>query len=174
MRWPGSGPEAAHSCSPPAPSRCSDTSRATCSGSSRILFAFGLAGLLPRRLAAVHGATRAPHVAILAHTVLAAALAMSGTFTILAPLSSVAILILYLGCCAAAFVLMRRSTRESASKANRLAALSPVVAIVGLLWVLSYSTRPELLAVAVVLAAGTAIYLATSRARSGPARSQET
>ena len=142
-------------------------------GSSRILFAFGRDGLLPRRLAAVHGVTRAPHVAILVHTVLAAALAMSGTFTVLAPLSSVAILILYLGCCAAACVLVRRPAQESVSKAHRLAALVPIVAILGLLWVLSYSTRPEFLAVAAVLAAGTAVYWLTRRVRSGSARRQD-
>ena len=143
-------------------------------GSSRILFAFGRDGLLPRPLAAVHGATRAPHVAIIAHTVLAAALAMSGTFTILAPLSSVAILILYLGCCAAACVLDAAIVTESGSKTNRLAALVPIVAIVGLLWVLSYSTRPEFLAVAAVLAAGTAIYWLTSRVRTASAKRQAT
>lgn len=143
-------------------------------GSSRILFAFGRDGLLPHRLAAVHGTTRAPHVAILVHTVLATALAMSGTFTVLAPLSSVAILLLYVGCCAAAYVLVRRPAQAPVSKGSRLAALVPVAAIVGLLWVLSHSTRAELLAVGVVLAAGTVVYRVGSRVRSGSGRHQDT
>lgn len=81
-------------------------------GTSRILFAFGRDGLLPRQVAAVHPVTRTPHVAVVLHAVIAAALAMSGTFAVLAPISSVAILLLYIGSCAAAYVLARRPRSE--------------------------------------------------------------
>jgi amino acid transporter len=113
-------------------------------GSSRILFAFGRDGLLPRSLAAVHPVTRAPHVAVLVHTVIAAGLAMSGTFTFLAPIATLTIVLLYLACCLAAWVLVR--------------SLAPIAAFPGLLWVAAQSTRMEFLAVGAVLVAGSAIY----------------
>lgn len=134
-------------------------------GTSRILFAFGRDGVLPRRLAAVDPATRAPYVAVLAHAVISAGFAMSGTFTLLAPISSVAILLLYVGCCAAAWVLRRRPSSTPLANHDRLSALAPVLAIVALLWVLGHSTRAEFLAVGAVLALGSAIYWLMGRAR---------
>jgi basic amino acid/polyamine antiporter, APA family len=122
-------------------------------GSSRILFAFGRDGLLPRQLAAVHPVTRAPHIAVLVHTVIAAGLAMSGTFTFLAPIATLTIVLLYIGCCAAAWVVVR--------------SFAPLLAIPGLLWVAAQSTRLEFLAVGVVLAAGTAVYWLGGRVRGG-------
>jgi basic amino acid/polyamine antiporter, APA family len=135
-------------------------------GSSRILFAFGRDGLLPRQLAAVHQATRAPHVAVLVHTVIAAGLAMSGTFTFLAPIASLTIVVLYIGCCAAAWVLARRPAQEPlTTKGHRLTASAPLVAIPGLLWIVAQSTRAEFLAVGAVLVAGSAIYWFRDRSR---------
>jgi APA family basic amino acid/polyamine antiporter len=125
---------------------------------SRILFAFGRDGLLPRRLAAVHTGTRAPHMAIMVHTVIAAVLAMSGTFTLLAPIASLAILLLYLGCCVAAWILARRDAQASGSAQHPLTVLAPLLAIPGLLWVLAHSTPPEFLAVGTVIALGSATY----------------
>jgi amino acid transporter len=107
-------------------------------GTSRILFAFGRDGLLPRPLAAVHPVTRAPHIAVLVNALVAAGLAMSGTFALLAPVASVAILVLYIGCCAAAWVVTRRESGESRSGGRRLAAFAPVLAIPGMLWVLAH------------------------------------
>jgi APA family basic amino acid/polyamine antiporter len=120
-------------------------------GASRILFAFGRDGLLPRRLAAIHPETRAPHVAILVHALAAALLAMTGSFAVLAPIASVAIIVVYLGCCAAAWALSERT--------GRVAAVVPLLAIAGLLWVASHSKRPEFLAVGAVLLVGSLVYL---------------
>jgi APA family basic amino acid/polyamine antiporter len=124
-------------------------------GASRILFAFGRDGLLPRRLAAVHPVTRAPHVAIIVHALAAAILAMTGSFAVLAPIASVAIIVVYLGCCAAAWVLAERT--------GRLAAIVPLLAIAALLWVASHSTGTEFVAVGAVLLAGSLIYLVGRR-----------
>src|SRR3712207_7295929 len=62
-----------------------------------------------------HPGTRAPHVALVVHAAAAAALAMTGSFTVLAPIASVAIIAVYLACCAAAD---RKSTRLNSSHAN--------------------------------------------------------
>ena len=62
----------------------------------------------PRRLAAVHPDTRAPHVAIVVHALAAALLATTGSFAVLAPIASIAIIVVYLGCCAAAWAWVQR------------------------------------------------------------------
>ena len=132
-------------------------------GASRILFAFGRDGLLPRRLAAVHPDTRAPHIAIIVHALVAALLAMTGSFAVLAPIASVAIIVVYLGCCAAAWALAERT--------GRLAAVVPLLAIAALLWVASHSTGTEFLAVGAVLLAGSLIYLVGRRITTATERS---
>jgi amino acid transporter len=124
-------------------------------GASRILFAFGRDGLLPRRLAAVHPVTRAPHLAIVVHALAAALMAMTGSFAVLAPIASVAIIVVYLGCCAAAWALSERP--------GPVAAVVPLLAIAALLWVASHSSGTEFLAVGVVLLAGSLIYVVGRR-----------
>ena len=65
----------------------------------RLLFAFARDGLLPARLGAVHARFRTPHVAIIAYAAVACALALSGSFRVLAVLSAVGILLVDLACC---------------------------------------------------------------------------
>jgi amino acid transporter len=132
-------------------------------GQSRVLFAFARDGLLPRKLAAVHPVTRAPHVAVVVNAVVAAALAMSGSFTLLAPVASIAIVLLYIATCVSAYVV----TRREPGRAGMLPGATALLAIPGLLWVLAQSTRQEFLAVVLALAAGAATYAVTTRL--GPA-----
>ncbi len=77
-------------------------------GAPRVLFAFARDRLLPEQLGRVHPRWRTPHVAILTHFVLAAALALTGTFEKLAILSTLAIAPLYALVAGAAVVLRRR------------------------------------------------------------------
>jgi APA family basic amino acid/polyamine antiporter len=132
-------------------------------GQSRVLFAFARDGLLPSRLASVHPVTRAPHVAVLVNAVIAAALAMSGSFSVLAPVASIAIVVLYIATCIAAWVVTRRDSNAPGA----LRGATVLLAIPGLLWVLAQSTRKEFLAVTLALAAGSVLYLALQRFRSG-------
>jgi hypothetical protein len=74
---------------------------------------------------------------------------------VLAPIASVAIIVVYLACCAAAWKL--------AERAGPAAAAVPLLAIAGLLWVASHSTGPEFLAVGAVLLVGSVIYLVGRR-----------
>jgi len=130
-------------------------------GASRILFAFGRDGLLPRWLAEVHAVTRVPHVAVVVHALAAAVLATTGSFAVLAPMASVAIIVVYLACCAAAWAL---------SGATPRAVIPAALAIAGLAWVASHSTGAEYLAVGAVLVAGSVIYAVGRRGRgAGPA-----
>jgi amino acid transporter len=134
-------------------------------GQSRVLFAFARDGLLPSRLASVHPITRAPHVAVLVNAVIAAALAMSGSFTVLAPVASIAIVLLYIATSVAAWVVTRREPRREGT----LPGATVLLAIPGLAWVLAQSTRQEFLAVALALTVGAVLYRVLHRLRSaGP------
>jgi len=127
-------------------------------GQSRVLFAFARDGLLPRRLGAVHPVTRAPHVAVLVNAAIAAGLAMSGSFALLAPVASIAVVVLYVATCLAAWVVTRREA-EGASPGGA----TVLLAIPGLVWVLAQSTRQEFLAVTLALGAGAVLYRVTQR-----------
>ena len=125
-------------------------------GSSRQFFAFGREGFLPGPLGAVHPVFHVPHVAIACYAAVSCLLAITGTFAGLAILASVAVMLLYLTCCAAAWWLSRDS--------QPMAWLVPLLASVGLLWVLSSATAKEFFAVAGVLLVAAVIYWLT-RAR---------
>jgi APA family basic amino acid/polyamine antiporter len=77
----------------------------------RTLFAFATDGYLPRAVARVHSVFRTPHVAVVVQAVVAAGLALSGTYVMLAKISNVAILLVYLACCIGAWRLRRLDAR---------------------------------------------------------------
>jgi len=134
--------------------------------SPRSLFAFGRDGLLPRGFAAVHERFRTPHVAIVTHAAVAAALAVSSSFTHLALLSNVGLLALYLLGCAAALRFVWRPAGGDGGPGLRLPGekLIPVAAMVVLLWILAHATARELVVLGGALAAATLLY-AARRAR---------
>ena len=131
-------------------------------GVSRQFFAFAREGFLPRPLGAIHARTRAPHVAILCYAAMSCTLAITGTFAGLAILASVAVILLYLSGCAAAWWLARET--------RSLPWVVPSLASVGLLWVLSSATGKELLAVAGVLGASLLLYWLTRARRQTATR----
>lgn len=126
----------------------------------RCLFAFGRDGFLPRQFAAVHPRFRTPHFAIIVNTVLTLALALSGTFAKLAILANVSVLLLYMLCAVAAWLLRRRDVRM-AGEPFRMpgGSLVPVLAFVALGWILvSTVTSREFLAVGAVVALAIVMY----------------
>src|SRR5437867_7869001 len=80
--------------------------------SPRMIFAFGRDGALPQFFAHVHSRFRSPDVAIITYATLAFALSITGTFEKLAVLSNVAVLLMYLLCCAACWFLVQRDVRS--------------------------------------------------------------
>jgi amino acid transporter len=79
---------------------------------SRVVHALGRDGVLPRALGRVDGARATPVVAIVVYAVVCAALAVSGTFRLLATLSASATLCIYLVCCTGLLRLRARGVRE--------------------------------------------------------------
>ena len=140
--------------------------------SPRMIFAFGRDGSLPGWFAHVHRAYRTPDVAILTYTAIAFGLSVFGSFDQLAVLSNVAILLMYLMCCAATWFLVQRDVRAdpNASGFNFAGAkLVPVLAICAILWILIQAslsqssvgsdTRAGLRVAAIVIVAASAVYV---------------
>src|SRR6266581_6323137 len=86
--------------------------------SPRMIFAFGRDGALPAFFAHVHPRYHSPDVAIVTYAVIAFALSITGTFEQLAVLSNVAVLLMYLLCCASCWFLVKRDIRSDGQPFN--------------------------------------------------------
>jgi len=133
-------------------------------GAPRVLFAFARDGLLPSWLGRVHPRWRTPYVGILVHFVLAAALALSGTFEKLAILSTLAIAPLYASACAAAVALRRRKV-AILGKPLALPGLPVIagVAIVSMVVLVAQGEPGEILGLAGVLIGSALLFLIVRR-----------
>ncbi len=133
----------------------------------RNIYALARDGFLPATFARIDPAWRTPRNAIWAHAALATLFASASTFQSLAIIANVALLILYVLCCAAAFELTRRGVREDgepfAWPGTRVA---PILGAVLMLWILSTATPTELGFTALTLALATIAYVARTSSRS--------
>jgi basic amino acid/polyamine antiporter, APA family len=128
--------------------------------SPRILFALGRDGILPRSLTHVHPRYRTPDVAIIVYAALAFLFSLTSSFEALAVMANVAALLLYLVCCAAAFVLMRRDVRTETPPFNFPGArIVPLISIVLIIWILAQATSREFKIAGAVFLVGTVLYL---------------
>jgi amino acid transporter len=136
--------------------------------SPRMIFAFGRDGALPQFFAHVHPRYRSPDVAIITYATLAFLLSISGTFERLAVLSNVAVLLMYLLCCGACWVLVQRDVRSDGQPFNFPGMkIVPALAIIAIIWILSHATVREFTVTGIVLALASALYFVrTSIARS--------
>ena len=125
-----------------------------------MIFAFGRDGALPQFFAHVHPRYRSPDVAITTYAILAFALSVSGTFEKLAVLSNVAVLLMYLLCCASCWVLVQRDVRADGAEPFNFPGMKivPALAIVAILWILSHATVREFLVTGIVLALASVMY----------------
>lgn len=134
--------------------------------SPRMIFAFGRDGVLPAWFAHVHPRYRSPDVAIITYAVVAFALSISGTFEQLAILSNVAVLLMYLLCCAACWFLVQRDVRTDPASAGFSfpgMKIVPALAIVAIIWILAHATVREFAVTGIVLAVASALYLLRTR-----------
>ena len=135
---------------------------------SRMLFALSENGELPEFFAKIHPRYRTPSNAIVLTTLVALALALSGSFVILAVASAVARLIAYTGACAATLRLRHPRFQAIVSPATFVIPLGPVVPVVAIavsLLILAGATGAQLLGGAAGLAAGAVLFLLNDRLR---------
>src|SRR5213080_3177212 len=127
--------------------------------SPRMIFAFCRDGALPQFFAHVHPRYRSPDVAIITYALLAFALSISGTFERLAVLSNVAVLLMYLLCCAACWVLVQRDVRSDGEPFNFPGMkIVPALAILAIIWILAHATVREFLVTGIVLVLSSILY----------------
>jgi len=134
--------------------------------SPRMIFAFGRDGVIPAWFAHVHPRYRSPDVAIITYAVLAFALSISGTFEQLAVLSNVAVLLMYLLCCAGCWFLVQRDVRGDGQPFNFPGMkIVPGLAIVAIIWILSHATVREFAVNGILLALASVVYLVRGQLR---------
>src|SRR5688572_8604071 len=130
----------------------------------RMVFALARDGFLPRSLAAVHPLHRSPQAAIVLQSVIALALAISGTFEKLAILANVSALALYFGCAVAAWRLRQLGVQEAgASFRVPLGGVVPWLACAVIVWLLTGVTGDEWLAFGVCLSIASLLYVGARR-----------
>ena len=134
-------------------------------GSPRMLFAMARDGFLPRALGRVHPRSHSPWVASFTHAALCAVLAVSGSFTALAIVATLACVMVYFIGCAAALRLRARDVAIAGTPV-RIPGLTllAAVGIGSMLWVTAQSTGAEAIGIAVfTLVAASSIASAACR-----------
>ena len=128
----------------------------------RLLYSLGAGGLLPASLTSIHPRFRTPWIAIVVQNGIVLAAALSGSFAVLVPLASVAILAVYMMVALSAIVMQRRAWQPAG--AFTVPTAVPVGAVLLSVWMLSAARPDELLLQVVVVVA--AIVLAIVRRRA--------
>ncbi len=126
-------------------------------GAPRVLFAFARDRLLPAFLGTVDAKTHVPRTAIVVHSLLVIALAISGTFEALAILSGLASTFLYSMACTAAWRLDARAVGGARGRRGVIA----VAAAVGVLAMVAIAVQAkpvELFGLAAAVAIALALY----------------
>jgi len=134
--------------------------------SPRMIFAFGRDGALPAFFAHVHARYRSPDVAIITYAVLAFSLSVTVTFEQLAVLSNVAVLLMYLLCCAGCWFLVQRDVRTEGQPFNFPGMkIVPALAIIAIIWILSHATVREFAVNGILLTLASVVYLIRGQLR---------
>jgi basic amino acid/polyamine antiporter, APA family len=132
---------------------------------SRVLFALAEHGDLPRFFGAIHRRYRTPSNAIVFTAIVALALALSGSFAVLAVASAIARLVTYISTSAATIRLRHRTFVGAVEPALFMipaGTLVPLLAIAVSLLMLAGATHQQLLGGAAALAVGAALFIANN------------
>jgi APA family basic amino acid/polyamine antiporter len=126
----------------------------------RAIFAFARDGFLPAALCSVHERYRTPHIAIITHGCLVAALALTGTYERLAIFSNITAFVLYMLCAVAVMALRARDIHgEGAPFRIWGGPLVPVAAVLANAWLLSATAaRSDLLGLGIILLLALLLY----------------
>jgi len=136
---------------------------------SRMLFALAEHEELPAFFGRIHPRHRVPSNAILFTSGVALALALTGSFAVLAAASAVARLITYTGACASTLVLRQVRFRDVVKPATFLVPFDPFVPVLAVLIsvsILAGASREQLLGGGAALAAGAVLFLVAARRRN--------
>ena len=129
----------------------------------RLLYAMAEQGDLPRALAVTHPRYRTPHAAILISAATILVFTLNSTFVTALTISTIARLLTFAVACCALPVLRRRKDLTPATFVLPGGPAIPVAAVALTAWLLSNSSRAELVAVVGVAAAGWLVYLVARR-----------
>ena len=127
-------------------------------GIPRTFLAASENGILPKLLSRIHPRFHTPWISILAFAAITLLTSLSGGFKALAVFSSISLLLVYLTVCLAA--LRIRYTRPYSTGSFR-APGGPTIAILGaavVLWLLSHSSRTEILSMSALIAVSLLYY----------------
>jgi len=141
------------------------TLNATVLGGSRLLFAMAEHGGLPRIFGYVHPRFHTPSTAILVVVALGLALACTGTFRYVLTLTAISKLITFIAATAALPVLRRRPGSPPALVRIPAGVTLSVIGVALCIWLIAHSGWREVRDVAVVSAAGFAVYFFSQRRR---------
>src|SRR5438128_7869273 len=135
--------------------------------SPRMIFAFGRDGVSPAWFAHVHPRYRSPDVAIITYAAIAFVLSVWSSFEQLAVLSNVAILLMYLLCCAGVWPLVRREVPAD-QRALVLPGMRIVPAVaIGAILYLFWLTQPwdKFAKIEAILVGASIIYFVRTKTR---------
>jgi len=126
----------------------------------RILFAGARDGLMPKAFAKVHPRFFTPHIAVAFYAGLGLLFAVTGGFKQLATITSASLLMIYLGVVLAT-IKLRRKGEITAAKTFRVPGgiIVPLLAMVGIFWLLSGLTKKELVGIAIFILVFSGIYI---------------
>jgi amino acid transporter len=127
----------------------------------RALYAFARDGFLPGALGRVHPRFHTPYLAIVTQSALVCLLAVTSGFERLAILANLVTLLLYAGCCLAAWQLGRRDPGSAGWRVT----VVPFAACAVIAWLLTSITWREWRAALLMLGAATLVFVVTSGAR---------
>ncbi|HKQ98228.1 MAG TPA: APC family permease, partial [Candidatus Polarisedimenticolia bacterium] len=140
----------------------------------RCLYAFARDGVLPKVFGRVHPRFRTPYVAIAVQSALVCLLALTNGFERLAILANLVTLLLYAGCCLAAWQLARREAAGDGGAASGTlrTAIVAIAACTVIAWMLTSITAEEWKVTFAMLGAASLLYVATSRTRAANSRAR--
>jgi amino acid transporter len=129
----------------------------------RVLYALAQGGQLPTALGRVHPRFRTPHISVVVFAAITLALALSGTFALLAALNAIARLLYSITTCAAVPILRRRTPVEERRFTLPFGRLIPALGIAASVFLLTGISRTQALIGGAGLASGVAVYAVMRR-----------
>jgi amino acid transporter len=131
----------------------------------RVLYALAQGGQIPAFFGRVHPRFRTPHISVAVFAAAALALALSGTFTLLASLNAIARLLYSITTCAAVPVLRRRIPPGERTFTLPCGWLLPLLGGLAAAFLLSGVSRTQALIGAAGLLSGALVYVFTRQSR---------